>query len=180
MRHLKPIVILAIMALMALLAACAGPVEPSTYAKETPSLDLQKYFNGNLTAWGMFQDRSGKVIKRFTVVMKCSWAGDTGTLDENFTYSDGTKQQRVWTLHKTAADHYVGTASDVVGVAIGISGGNALHWQYVLAVPVDGKVINFDFDDWMVLIDDHVMINRTVMKKFGFTAGEVTLSFTKP
>jgi hypothetical protein len=32
----------------------------------------------------------------------------------------------------------------------------------------------------MILIDDHVMINRTVMKKFGFTAGEVTLSFTKP
>ncbi|CAL62557.1 Conserved hypothetical protein; putative exported protein [Herminiimonas arsenicoxydans] len=162
-----------------LLAACASPVEPSHYANEKPKLDLQQYFNGTLDAWGMFQDRSGKVVKRFTVVMRCTWVGDTGTLDEDFSYSDGSKQKRVWTLRKVAPDRYIGTAPDVVGEAIGITAGNVLHWQYVLALPVDGKVYDVQFNDWMYLMDDRVMLNRAAMSKFGFHLGDVTLSFSK-
>jgi hypothetical protein len=67
----------------------------------------------------------------------------------------------------------------VVGEAIGKVGGNSLRWQYVLALPVDGKVYNVNFDDWMYLMDERVMLNRAVMSKFGFRLGEVTLSFTK-
>ena len=161
-------------------AGCAGTVDPSIYAKEKPALELSSYFNGHLQAWGVFQDRSGKVVKRFTVNMDCAWAGDDGTLDEKFDYSDGSKQERVWKLHKTGGGNFTGTAGDVVGQAIGNQSGNALHWQYVLAVPVDGKTMEFDFDDWMFLMDDHVMLNHSTMSKWGFKAGEVTLSFTKP
>ncbi|MGZ3158052.1 MAG: DUF3833 domain-containing protein [Burkholderiaceae bacterium] len=162
-----------------LLGACAGPVEPSHYADQKPALDLKQYFNGIIDASGMFQDRSGTVIKRFTVVMKCRWEGDVGTLDEDFSYSDGTKQRRVWTLHKVAADRYIGTAADVVGEAIGITAGNALRWKYVLDLPVDGKNYHVNFEDWMYLMEDGVMLNRAAMSKFGFGLGEVTLSFTK-
>jgi Protein of unknown function (DUF3833) len=160
------------------LAGCAA-VEPSAYAQEKPTLDLKTYFNGTIDAWGMFQDRSGKVIKRFTVVMRCTWNGNQGVLDEDFTYSDGTKQKRVWRLTETKPGTYTGKADDVVGEAIGIASGNALNWRYVLALPVDGTVYNVDFDDWMYLVDDKVMINRAVMSKFGFKLGEVLLSFTK-
>ena len=162
-----------------LLTSCGTTMTPSEYASETPALDLQTYFNGTVDAWGMFQDRSGKVIKRFKVVIHCSWQGDNGTLDEDFSYSDGTKQKRVWTLKKMADGKYIGTADDVVGEAKGQVGGNALNWKYVLALPVDGKVYNVNFDDWMYLMDDQVMLNRAVMSKFGFRLGEVTLSFHK-
>ena len=162
-----------------LLTSCGTTMTPSEYASETPALDLQTYFNGTVDAWGIFQDRSGKVIKRFKVVIHCSWQGDTGTLDEDFSYSDGTKQKRVWTLKKMADGKYIGTADDVVGEAKGQVGGNALNWKYVLALPVDGKVYNVNFDDWMYLMDDQVMLNRAVMSKFGFRLGEVTLSFHK-
>ena len=54
-----------------------------------------------------------------------------------------------------------------------------LRWRYVLALPVDGKVYNVDFDDWMFLMDDRVMLNRSLMSKWGFRLGEVTLSFHK-
>jgi Protein of unknown function (DUF3833) len=160
------------------LSACAT-VEPSAYKNEKPVLALEEYFNGTIDAWGMFQDRSGKVIKRFTVVMRCTWNGNQGVLDEDFTYSDGTKQKRVWRLTETKPGTYTGKADDVVGEAIGIASGNALNWRYVLALPVDGTVYNVDFDDWMYLVDDKVMINRAVMSKFGFKLGEVLLSFTK-
>jgi len=164
---------------MGLLTSCATKVEPVLYANEKPVLDLQRYFNGTLDAWGIFQDRSGKVVKRFTVVMKCTWEGDVGTLDEDFTYSDGSTQKRIWTLRKVAPDRYIGTASDVVGEAIGITSGNALNWKYVLALPVDGKIYNMNFDDWMFLVDERVMLNRAAMSKFGISFGEVSLSFTK-
>ena len=57
--------------------------------------------------------------------------------------------------------------------------GNALRWQYVLALPVDGTVYHVDFEDWMFLMDDKVMLNRAAMSKFGFSLGAVTLSFSK-
>lgn len=161
-----------------LLSSCAG-ITPDVYRSETPALDLAHYFNGTVDAWGMFQDRSGKVVKRFTVVMRGTWNGDTGVLDEDFLYSDGTKEKRIWTIRKHPDGRYTGTAADVAGEAQGIAGGNALRWQYALKLPVDGKVIEVDFDDWMYLIDDKVLLNRARMSKFGFTLGEVTLSFTK-
>jgi hypothetical protein len=165
-------------AAFALAAGCSTPA-PELYAKEQPRLDVQQYFNGRLDAHGMFQDRSGAVIKRFVVVMNCTWQGDTGTLDEDFVYSDGTKQKRVWTLKKSGEGRFTATAADVVGTAQGVVSGNALRWNYVLALPVDGKIINVNMDDWMFLIDHKVMLNRTAMSKFGVNLGNVTLSFTK-
>lgn len=162
-----------------LLVACSAPLQPEHYALEKPELDIERYFNGTLDAHGMFQDRSGKVIKRFTVVMRGSWVGGVGTLDEDFTYSDGTRQKRIWTLRKTGPGRYTGTAPDVVGSAEGIVAGNALRWKYVLALPVDDKIYNVDFEDWMFLMDQKVMLNRAEMSKFGFGLGAVTLSFSK-
>ena len=161
-----------------LLGGCASP-QVSDYASEKPALDLREYFNGTVDAWGVFTDRSGKVVKRFTVVMQCTWQGDQGVLDEDFTYSDGTKQRRVWRITRMADGRYTGRADDVVGEALGQARGNALRWQYTLALPVDGRVWEVQFDDWMYLMTDRVMLNKAVMSKFGITLGEVTLSFTK-
>ncbi len=81
--------------------------------------------------------------------------------------------------HPARPGRYSGRADDVVGEATGEAAGNALRWRYVLALPVDGKVYNVDFDDWMFLMDDQVMLNRSLMSKWGFRLGEVTLSFHK-
>ncbi|MFZ6733228.1 DUF3833 domain-containing protein [Undibacterium sp. Ji42W] len=165
--------------LILLLTSCASQYDPGRYHNETPKLDMQSYFNGKLDAWGMFQDRSGAIVKRFTVIMDCQWSGDIGTLNEDFSYSDGSKQKRIWTLKKVGDDQFTGTAADVIGEARGQVSGNTLHWNYVLALPVDGSVYNVDFDDTMVLMDDKVMLNRAIMRKFGVELGSVTLSFTK-
>ena len=72
-----------------------------------------------------------------------------------------------------------GRADDVIGEAVGEVAGNALRWRYVLALPVDDKIYHVDFDDWMFLMDDKVMLNRSFMSKWGFRLGEVTLTFVK-
>lgn len=160
------------------LGGCAGQ-HINQYAAEKPVLDLQQYFNGTLDAYGVFTDRSGQVVKRFTVVMECTWQGNEGVLDESFTYSDGTQQKRVWHLTKLADGQFTGRADDVVGQATGESRGNALHWTYTLQLPVDGRVYEVQFDDWMYLVSDKVMLNKATMRKFGVRLGEVTLAFTK-
>lgn len=160
------------------LSGCASN-HIDAYQGEKPELDLRSYFNGTLDAYGVFTDRSGKVVKRFTVVMQCTWTGDDGVLDEAFTYSDGSTQRRVWRIKKWPDGRYTGQADDVVGTALGQARGNALNWRYTLALPVDGKVYNVQFDDWMYLMTPTVMLNKASMSKFGVFLGEVTLSFTR-
>jgi Protein of unknown function (DUF3833) len=163
----------------ALLTACASAPVPADYAAEKPALDLASYFNGDLVAHGLFTDRNGKVARRFTVAMKGTWTGDNGVLDEEFTYSDGKKERRVWRLKKLPGGGYTGQADDVVGTALGQVAGNALQWKYTLRLPVDDKVYEVQFDDWMYLMDERVMLNKAQMSKFGIRLGEVTLSFYK-
>ena len=164
--------------LLALMTGCAGP-DPSRYADQKPALDLKAYFNGEIKGWGMVQNRFGQVDRRFVVTIKASWNGDEGILDESFVWSDGELQRRVWKLKAVGPNRYIGTAEDVEGQAIGEISGNALRWRYTLRVPFHGSSIHLDFDDWMILIDDRVMLNRAVFSKWGIRMGEVTLSFSK-
>ena len=162
----------------AMVVACAAPT-PNDYAAEKPVLDLKSYFNGELVAHGLFTDRAGKVARRFVVQMTGTWQGRHGTLDERFTYSDGATERRIWRLTDQGNGRWTGRADDVVGVAEGRSACNALNWRYTLKLPVDGKVYELQFDDWMYLMDERVMLNKAVMSKFGIRLGEVTLAFFK-
>lgn len=162
----------------ALLASC-GSVSVSEYAADKPPFDLREYFNGKVDGWGTIQDRSGKVTKRMYVEMTCTWNGDTGTFDERFTNSDGTKETRVWTIRKNG-NRYTGTAADVIGEAKGEAAGNAFRWQYVLDAKRDGGgTIELDMDDWMWLLDGKTVMNRTSFSKFGIRFGEVSFFFRK-
>jgi Protein of unknown function (DUF3833) len=167
-------------AIAAALIGCASAPTPADYAGQSPKLELRRYFNGPLVAHGVFSDRSGKVLRRFEVQMVGRWSGAEGVLEEDFRYSDGRTERRVWRLTDHGGGRYSGRADDVVGVAVGVAAGNALNWRYTLALPVDGRVIEVQFDDWMYLMDERVMLNKAVMSKFGIRLGEVTLAFTKP
>ena len=160
------------------LMGCTSP-KVTDYAIEKPLLNLQTYFNGIVDAWGIFTDRNGKVVKRFTVEMNCKWKDGKGVLDEDFLYSDGSKEKRVWKLTDLGNGHFEGSAGDVVGKALGQVNGNAFNWQYTLALPVDGSVLNVQMDDWMYLMNDRVMLNKARMTKLGIHLGDVTLSFTR-
>jgi len=162
------------------LPGCGSPPHVQDYASQRPLLDLRTYFNGPVQAHGLFTDRSGRVVKRFTVALVGRWDGKQGVLEEDFSYSDGTKQRRVWHLTDLGGGRYTGRADDVVGEAQGQASGNALNWRYTLALPVDGRVIEVQFDDWMYQMSEGVMLNKAEMSKFGIRLGEVTLSFTKP
>jgi len=162
----------------ALLGGCSS-INPDAYRAEQPRLDVFAYFDGTVDAWGQFEDRSGKVVKRFIVEIRGRVEGERLTLDEDFRYSDGATQKRVWTIERQPGGRYTGTAGDVIGQAAGEAAGNALRWRYVLALEVDGRTWHVDFDDWMYLQDERVMLNRSVMSKFGIRLGEVIIAFRR-
>lgn len=161
------------------LASCTG-VDVQTYRDQAPSLDLKTFFAGRTEAWGIFQKRSGEVAKRMHVVVDGRVQGEALILHEAFTYSDGTHQVREWTLHPDGPGRWRGTAGDVVGEATGEVAGNTLHWQYDLNLVVDGKTWQVHFDDWMYLLDEHTLANRSSMSKLGIELGQVSLFFRKP
>lgn len=164
---------------MVLSVASCGSVDVARYADQQPALNLEHFFSQPVKAWGMFQKRSGEVVKRFEVNIVSRREGNNLILDERFQYSDGTRQRRVWTLTPEGQGRWSGRADDVVGVAQGQIAGNTLHWRYRLNLPADGSTYEMSMDDWMFLMDEDTLINRTTMSKFGVEVGQVTLFFRR-
>ncbi|OFW88567.1 MAG: hypothetical protein A3B66_08595 [Alphaproteobacteria bacterium RIFCSPHIGHO2_02_FULL_46_13] len=159
------------------LSGCSANV--ADYKDTSPNLNIQEYFSGPIRAWGIVQDRGGKVIQRVDIDMVGKWNGDNGTLDETLKYMDGRIEKRTWVLKKTAPNKFVGTAEGIIGQAIGESNGMAIRWNYVMTIPVDGKSYDVTFDDWMFMMDKNVIVNRSYMSKFGFKVAEISIFMQK-
>ena len=165
--------------LLIFLTGCANNMKPTDFKDQKPRLIIEEYLSGNVEAWGVLQNRSGKVTRQFNAPLNGKWDGSKLILNEQFNWNDGENQNRQWTINKIDNHNYEGTASDVVGVAKGYSYGPAFKFEYVLLVPIKGKNIKITFDDWIFLQDEKVAINRATMSKFGFKVAELTVMFTK-
>ena len=143
-------------------------MKPEDFKNKEPRLIIEEYLSGNVKAWGVLQNRSGKVTRQFSADLNGKWDGKQLILDEKFNWDDGEIQTRQWQITKIDENNYEGTAGDVVGKAKGYSYGPAFKFEYVLLVPVKGKEMKITFDDWIFKQDDRVAINRATMTKFGF------------
>ena len=154
-------------------------MKPQDFQSKEPRLIIEEYLSGDVKAWGVLQNRSGKVTRQFSADLNGTWDGKQLILNEKFNWDDGEIQKREWTINKIDENNYEGTAGDVVGKAIGYSYGPAFKFEYVLLVPVKGKEMKITFDDWIFKQDDRVAINRATMTKFGFKVAELTVVFVK-
>ena len=154
-------------------------MNPQDFKDKEPRLIIEEYLTGDVKAWGVLQNRSGKVTRQFSADRYWSWDGKQLILKGKFNWDDGEIQNREWTIIKIDENNYEGTAGDVVGKAKGYSYGSAFKFEYVLLVPVKGKEMKITFDDWIFKQDDRVAINRATMTKFGFKVAELTVVFVK-
>jgi len=163
-----------------LLTSCSGnKMQPIDFKDQKPRLIIEDYLSGNVKAWGILQNRSGKVTRQFSALLNGTWDGKQLILNEKFNWSDGEVQKRQWKINKIDEHNYQGTAGDVVGTAKGFSYGPVFKFEYVLLVPVKGREIKITFDDWIFKQDDKVAINRATMTKFGIKVAELTVFFIK-
>jgi hypothetical protein len=156
-------------------------MKPQDFENSTPTLRIEEYFAGKTRAWGIFEDRFGTLRRDFIVDITGTWdeTTQTLTLDEDFTYSDGEKDRRIWTIRKIDRHTYSGTAGDIIGSASGEAYGKALNWRYTMDLKVGEGSWRVNFDDWMFLADSETLINRARVSKFGIDIGEVSLFFRK-
>lgn len=159
--------------------SCSTSMSPEDFAGTTPEFRIEEYFSGTTKAWGLVFNRSGNLQRQFTVTLQGSMRDGVFVLEEDFVFSDGETDRRVWNIVKKDEHTYEGTASDVVGKAIGKRYGQALYWNYELNLKVDDSTYRIHFDDWMFLQEGSVLANRAVMSKFGFTVGEIVIFFQK-
>ena len=155
-------------------------MKPKDFKDSQPRLSLEDYFMGQTLAWGIFEDRFGRLRRQFQVDIVGTFNGDELVLDEHFTYSDGELDRRIWHIRRTAEHSYEGRADDVFGVARGKSYGNSFYWSYRVALKIGEKSVPVRFKDWMFLQPGGVLVNRARVSKLGITIGEVTLTFVKP
>ena len=171
--------IIALLFLFLLINCSENNMKPIDFKDQKPRLIIEDYLSGNVKAWGILQNRSGKVTREFSADLNGKWDGKQLILDEKFNWKDGEVQKRQWKINKIDENNYEGTADDVVGIAKGKSYGPAFKFEYVLMVPVKGKNIKIKFDDWIFKQDDRVAINRATMTKFGIKVAELTVVFVK-
>jgi hypothetical protein len=143
------------------------------------SFALEEYFSGRVRAWGIVQDRFGRLRRQFTVDLEGRREGDLLTLHETFHYDDGASSRRRWTLRRKEGARYEGRAADVVGMAVGHVEGNRFLWRYRLRLPIGGRTWRLSFRDEMLLQSDGVMINRATMRKLGIRLAELTIVFRR-
>ena len=154
-------------------------MKPEDFKNTEPEIKIEKYFEGQVKAWGILQDRKGRVTRQFEANMIGKFENNILTLEEDFFWKDGETQRRVWKIKKIDEHNYIGTAPDVVGEAKGVSYGSAFKFEYNLMIPFKGKNIKIRFDDWIFKQDEKVAINRATLTKFGFKVGELTVFFEK-
>ena len=165
------------------LSACAKR-DITHLAERRPTLALEKFFEGQSVAYGIFEDRFGNLRRQFRVNLQGTVTGNRLVLDEQFLYEDGEKAQRIWTIDKldTGDDgtvRYEGQASDVEGRANGRVSGNGLNWSYDVALTMNGRELEVHFDDWIYRQSEDVAINRAYVSKFGVEIGSVTIVFLR-
>lgn len=160
-------------------AGCSA-MQIGDFANKTPTLVPEDYFDGELSAYGIVKDRSGKIIRSFKGDLIGSWdENGVGTLDESFVYNDGEKQKRIWTLTPNGKNSYIGIAGDIVGEAQMKNNGNTVVIDYTMRVPYGDGTLDINVKDWLHLQEDGVIINHSKMKKFGFEVGELVITIIK-
>lgn len=181
MKKLNTTLLILLTSLM--LSACSS-VAIESYQANQPKLVLNEFFNGDLTAHGIVKNRSGEVIRYFNVTMTGTWdENGVGTLAEKFIFNDSSIEYRTWIFTPISDSkmnkQYSAKANDTLASSLIDISGNAFFMNYDLLINYQGNDIDVHIDDKMYLVNDNTIINESVMSKYGFEVGYITLTIIK-
>ncbi|MBS0546708.1 MAG: DUF3833 family protein [Proteobacteria bacterium] len=138
-------------------------------------LVLEEFFSAPVRVEGTFLNVWSRVRLGIVIEIVPAWDGRVLSLDERFTYSDGTADHKVWRLEKTGAGTYAGSREDMIGTGRVWTEDSAVRLSYVLLLAGMG----FTFDETMMLRDDATMYARSTVKKWGILIGRVELTMRR-
>jgi hypothetical protein len=147
--------------------------KPADYANDGPALNLRERLNGPILCEGVIYGPTGRVTSRFVADFHATWEGNVGTMTEEFRYDSGATQSRVWTLTLGNDGSIKAEAPDVVGAGTGMQSGSAVQMNYKIRLPEDSGGHVLDTIDWMYLVDNGTIMNRSQFRKFGIKVAEL-------
>ena len=145
---------------------------PEDYA-QGPEFDIRSVLNGPLLCDGIIYGPTGRVASRFTAKFDAEWNGDTGVMKEHFFYDSGTEQHREWQLSVDSNGRIKADAVDLVGSGSGQQTGSGVRLTYRIRLPEGGGGHELDVVDWMYLLENGTIMNRSQFRKFGIKVGEL-------
>lgn len=162
-------------ALIALRARFLGfrAQRPEDMAGKGPAFDLKRHLSGPILCEGVIYGPTGRVSSRFVADMEGTWDGDTGVLAETFRYDTGRTQARRWTLALSPDGTIRATAPDVVGTGMGRVAGAGVLLTYRIKLEPEAGGHVLDVTDWMYLMDNGAIMNRSQFRKFGVVVAEL-------
>ncbi len=138
-----------------------------------PQFDLRRHLNGPLHCEGVIYGPAGRVVSRFVADMEGRWNGNAGVLAETFRYDSGRVQDREWWLALSNDGSIRGEAADIAGAAEGRVEGSAVMLRYRIRLPEEAGSHVLDVTDWMYLLDNGTILNRSQFRKFGIKVAEL-------
>ena len=141
--------------------------------------ELTTFLAGRTRAWGIFEDRFGRLRRRFDVDMDGRWQEGVFRLDERFVYDDGRIENRTWLVKQLSEGRFEATCDDCVGVAAGVCSRDRIQMSYAFRLRLPSRVIIVDLEDRLYKISARTAINRAIVRKWGIRVGELTLFFEK-
>ncbi len=153
--------------------------KPADYAQAKPRLDIRQHLSGPIRCEGVIYGPMGRVTSRFTADMEGRWTGNSGVLAEHFRYDSGTKQDREWRLTLGNDGKVRAEADDLVGVGQGEQSGAALRLSYTIRLPQSAGGHALQVTDWMYLVDDQTIVNRSQFRKFGIKVAELVATMRR-
>lgn len=152
---------------------------PEDYAGKGPQFDLRHHLSGPIQCDGVIFGPTGRVTSRFVAQMQGSWTGNIGTLSEVFHYDSGSVQNRAWTLALGNAGDITATAPDVVGTGTGRAEGPTVMLRYRIRLTPEAGGHVLDVVDWMYLLENGTIMNRSQFRKFGIKVAELVATMRK-
>lgn len=152
---------------------------PEDYAATGPLFDIRETLAGRLVCEGVIYGPRGRVISRFVADMEGTWSGNSGTLTERFRYDSGSTQTRAWHLSLGENGRIRAEADDIVGTGAGAQSGGTVHLRYRIRLPSSAGGHVLDTTDWMYLVEDGTVVNRSQFRKFGITVAELVATVRK-
>lgn len=153
--------------------------KPQDYVNGGPEFDIRTHLNGPLICEGVLYGPTGRVTSRFVADMHGSWDGNKGHLVENFHFDSGTKQKREWFLTSKNDGTFDAEAPDVVGTGEGVQMGSAIKLNYRIKLADSAGGHELDTTDWMYLLDNGTLVNRSQMRKFGIKVAELVATIRR-
>lgn len=152
--------------------ASFGAQRPEDYL-DGPTFDIRERFNGPIVCEGVIYGPTGRVSSRFVADFDASWSGNVGTMTEKFYYDSGAVQDRVWTLTLSNYGTIKAEAPDLVGAGSGQQKGSAVLLNYTIKLTEDAGGHALDVTDWMYLMSNGSIMNRSQFRKFGIKVAEL-------